>query len=43
MEEKPVIREPLDEGLNRLRKGGVNTTPPVDVIVPPPPPPQQRK
>ena len=30
----------LDEGLNRLRKGGVNSSPPEDATVPPNPPAQ---
>lgn len=33
----------FDEGLNRLRKGGVNPHPPKDAKVPPPPPSQVRK
>ncbi len=35
-------RRDLDEGLERLRKGGVNPPPPDDLQTPPPPPPQQR-
>lgn len=36
-------RVQLDEGLNRLRKGGVNASPPVDAVPPPAPPPQKKR
>jgi hypothetical protein len=42
MDEKSRDRVDLDEGLNRLRKGGVNHPPPVDASPPPAPPPQKK-
>ena len=41
--QKRPHRVELDEGLNRLRKGGVNAPPPVDAVPPPAPPPQRKK
>lgn len=35
-------RRGVNEGLNRLRKGGVNPGPSENVALPPPPPPQRR-
>lgn len=36
-------KEEWNEGLNRMRKGGVNGPPPVDAEPPPPPPPQKKR